>query len=191
MKEKSAKVIRVLTAPPVMALWLILMVNIFNHGVFQRSADTWLAILGLVVIPSMAYPIQRLIKSNSADLRKKERRLAFILNIFGYLGFFIYCLIVQANKELMLISASYLFAVVVLSILNKTTPYRASGHACCVCAPLVLIIKLISWKWILLSFLIGGLMVWASLYLKRHTVKELALGFLSYIIAFTLALIVF
>jgi len=190
MKEKSAKVVRVLTAPPVMALWLVLMVNIFNHGIFQRVADMWMAIFGLVIVPFLAYPIQRLIKSESEDLRKKERRLAFILNIVGYLGFFVYCLIVRANKELMLISSSYLFAVVVLSMINKATPYRASGHACCVCAPLVLIIKLISWKWIGLSLLIGILMVWASLYLKRHTVKELIMGFFSYIIAFILAMFI-
>lgn len=190
MKHTLAKVVRVLTAPPIMALCLVLLVATSNHNIFRSGTDLWMALLGLVVIPTLAYPIEWLKNGKSNELRNKERYLAFILNLVGYLLFFAYGLITHAPSGLRTISTCYFLAVVILIIINKMTPFHASGHACCVSGALILALYLVSWKWLGACLIVGALMVWASLELRRHTPKELLLGFFALLLAFGVTLII-
>lgn len=190
MKHTLAKVVRVLTAPPIMALCLVLLVAANNHNIFRSDTDMLMALLGLVVIPALAYPIEWLKNGKSNELRSKERHLAFILNLVGYLLFFTFGLLTHATSGLRTISTCYFLAVVILTIINKMTPFHASGHACCVSGALILTLYLVSWKWLGACVIIGTLMVWASLELRRHTPKELLLGLVALLLAFGVTLII-
>ena len=84
----------------------------------------------------------------------------------------------------------YFLSVVLLSICNKGFHFRASGHASSFTGPLILMIYFFGWKVIIPSLIIAALIVWSSIYLKRHTIKELAGGILVNIIAFILSVII-
>lgn len=71
---------------------------------------------------------------------------------------------------------TYFISVVLLTFVNKVLKVKASGHACSIIAPCLLIAMFCGWYHIFPCLLIAAASVWASLYLKRHTVKELLFG---------------
>lgn len=71
---------------------------------------------------------------------------------------------------------TYFISVVLLTFVNKVLKVKASGHACSITAPCLLIAMFCGWYHIFPCLLIAAASVWASLYLKRHTVKELLFG---------------
>ncbi|MFB0920082.1 MAG: recombinase family protein [Oscillospiraceae bacterium] len=113
----------------------------------------------------------------------------------------------QWNKNMVariLLNESYMgtqkYPVIVEEALYKAAdtakkPYKiimilASGHACSITGPLILMVYFIGWKCVLPCLALFALIIWASLNLKRHTPKELITGSFSAVIAFAISLLI-
>ena len=175
---KIAKAIRVLTIPPLMVAAL-LSVLFFCDDVFPTVGDYLLSMLFLAIVPVMAYPLQRVVPAWRRGGRRTERKLAFVISIFSY-GAAVACSVARdAVPNLLFISVVYFASVLILTLFNTLTPWRASGHACSIAGPILLICLFVGWYAIPIGAVLYVASFWASVYMKRHTVREFLLGTLS------------
>lgn len=181
-----AKIIRVVTVPPVLLTILILLLWIGREDIFHSGAEAWLSWLLLGGIPLLAYPLQPMLPGFRKQGREGQRRLAFLLNAVGYTSAMIIGYVMNLSKHLKLIFATYFLSLVILIICNLLH-IRASGHACGVSGPLVLLVYFIGWKALIPCLAVGAAVVWSSLTLKRHTGRDLLLGALACAAGFGLA----
>ncbi|MGN1181617.1 MAG: hypothetical protein ACI4SR_01330, partial [Faecalibacillus sp.] len=84
MKEKIAKIIRIITIPPILTLIMLLALRCSYGESFASTQIFHLAIITLVVIPMLAYPLSFIKKSDPMITREKQRKLAFVTNLIGY-----------------------------------------------------------------------------------------------------------
>ena len=189
-KERIAKVIRVLSVPPIMVSVFILILPSHKKYIFTHVSQIIIMILLLGIISALAYVLSDMIPAIKIKGREGQRKLAFITTLIGYTIALLWAIITAVSKELMLICLMYFTSVLLLTICNKGLHFRASGHASSFTGPLILTIYFMGWKVIIPSLFIAILIVWSSVYLKRHTLKELAGGMIvnifSFIISFTL-----
>lgn len=190
MKERIAKIIRVLSVPPIMVSMFILILAFNKSDIFRNPTEIIIMIVLLGFVPALAYVLSSIIPEVKAKGREGQRKLAFITNLLGYSMALLWVIMINVRKELLLICLMYFLSVVLLSICNKGFHFRASGHASSFTGPLILMIYFFGWKVIIPSLIIAALIVWSSIYLKRHTIKELAGGILVNIIAFILSVII-
>lgn len=171
-----AKVLRILTVPPFMALLLVAVLSGKREDILTNSAEVIALLLLLSVIPALAYPWQKWTARDGKADREKQRNMAFVFTAIGYTAAFFWAIITHRNRYLVMICMTYFLAVVMLTVSNKCLHIRASGHACGVTAPLIFLAGLAGWKMVPLCLLLAGAAVWSSLHLKRHTIRELAAG---------------
>lgn len=183
-KDIAAKIIRVLTIPPIMVALLIGILAGARRELFESTSQFWVPILGLGVFPVLAYPFQKLVKGRAETGREQQRNMAFLFTLIGYTATFMWALISQVGRELMIICSTYFFSVVLLTVCNKLLHIRASGHACSVTAPLIIPIYLVNLRMVVPCLILACLVVWSSLYLKRHTRHDLAMGGFICVLAF-------
>ena len=179
---RIAKAIRVITVPPVMVAAL-LVVLCFSRTVFPTVGDFWLALLFLAVVPVLAYPFQQLIPALKRGGRRTQRNLAFVFSFAGYTGAVLCSILRGAVPNLLYIAAVYLCSVVILTLFNLLTPWHASGHGCSLMGPILLICLFVGFYAIPVGALLYGASLWASVYMKRHTVREFLLGSLSAVLS--------
>ena len=74
---------------------------------------------------------------------------------------------------------------------NKVFHVRVSGHACSVSGPLVYSGYFLGIWGIVVGVVCWGLILWASLVMKRHTFKEFLLGTLTCLVSFTIGWLIF
>ena len=171
MKEKTAKIIRIITIPPIEALVMLLILYRIKQEEFGSMGNLLMVILFLTVIPVCSYPIASR-KKDKEDTRNSQRNMAFIFNFLSYLAAMLIGYCVGCTRMLQWILNGYFLSVLVLTIVNKVFKIRASGHACSCTFP-----------YLILSHYFGGYVTgiclilylaefWASVELKRHTVKE-------------------
>lgn len=190
IKERIAKIIRVLSVPPIMVSIFILILAFNKNNIFRNSEEIITMIVFLGLVPALAYVLSGIIPAVRSKGREGQRKLAFVTNLVGYGIALLWAVLTNVSKELLLICLTYFLSVVFLSICNKGFRFRASGHASGFTGPLVLMIYFLGWKVIAPVLIIAALIVWASLYLKRHTIKELAGGILVNILAFIISVII-
>ena len=182
-----AKTIRGITVPPVLVTVLFLILSQTRQDIFTNKSDIILSILLLGFVPVLAYPLQRILPNYKEKGREGSRNLAFIFSIIGYTLAFLQGLLFGTSAFLQLIYNTYFSSVLLLLLMNKVFHIRASGHACCITGPLIFLVFFLNW-WMLIPYvIIGVISFWASIYLHRHTHKELLFGTLMCIIAFTLS----
>lgn len=189
-KERIAKAIRVLSVPPVMVSVLILILAFSKDGIFRSTLEIVITIVLLGFVPILAYGLQKILPGFKEQGREGQRKLAFITNLVGYSAAFLWALIADVENALLLICSTYFFSVVFLTICNKGLHYRASGHASSFTGPLVLLIYFFGWKVIIPCLVSAALIIWSSIYLKRHTVKEIVGGIVVCLLSFTLSLVI-
>ena len=189
-KERIAKAIRVLSVPPVMVSVLILILAFSKDGIFRSALEIVITIVLLGFVPILAYGLQKILPGFKEQGREGQRKLAFITNLVGYSAAFLWALIADVENALLLICSTYFFSVVLLTICNNGLHYRASGHASSFTGPLVLLIYFFGWKVIIPCLVIAALIIWSSIYLKRHTVKEIVGGIVVCLLSFTLSLVI-
>lgn len=189
-KERIAKAIRVLSVPPVMVSVLILILAFSKDGIFRSALEIVITIVLLGFVPILAYGLQKILPGFKEQGREGQRKLAFITNLVGYSAAFLWALIADVENALLLICLTYFFSVVFLTICNNGLHYRASGHASSFTGPLVLLIYFFGWKVIIPCLVIAALIIWSSIYLKRHTVKEIVGGIVVCLLSFTLSLVI-
>ena len=190
IKERIAKIIRVLSVPPIMVSIFILILAFNKNNIFRNSEEIIIMIVFLGLVPALAYVLSGIIPAVRSKGREGQRKLAFVTNLVGYGIALLWAVLTNVSKELLLICLTYFLSVVFLAICNKGFRFRASGHASGFTGPLVLMIYFLDWKVIAPVLIIAALIVWASLYLKRHTIKELAGGILVNILAFIISVMI-
>lgn len=189
-KEHFAKIIRILSVPPIMGSIFILIIAFNKNNIFRNSAEIIIMIILLGLVPALAYVLSGLVPKIKEQGREGQRKLAFITNLVGYSIALLWAVFTNVDKNLLLICLTYFLSVVLLTICNKGLHFRASGHAASFTGPLILMIYFLGWNVIIPSLLTAALIIWSSIYLKRHTIKELAGGMLVNLIAFTLSVII-
>lgn len=183
-KESIAKMIRIVTAPPILVTALILILSMSRDDIFRGMGEILISILLFGIVPVFAYPLQRILPAWKERGREGQRNLAFALNLAGYTSALILGYLSGAGKNLKLIDITYFLSVVILTIFNKFIHIRASGHACGVTGPLLLLMYFTGGAALLPCLVIGAATVWSSLELGRHTRQELAYGAGVCLIAF-------
>ncbi len=189
-KERFAKIIRALSVPPVMVSVFIFILAFHTEDVFRNASEIVIMIVLLGIVPILAYVLSGIIPAVRKQGREGQRKLAFITNLVGYSIALLWAVLTKVDRELLLICLTYFLSVIILTICNKGVGFRASGHASSFTGPLVFLIYFFGWKVVIPSLIIASLIVWSSIFLKRHTAKELAGGIFVNVIAFTLSWII-
>ncbi len=192
--DSFARIIRIISIPPVMVTALIVILSVFRFSVFGEFCQVLLAEIFLAVFPLLAYPLAYVIKPLRKKGREGERETAFVLSLIGYLIGFIYSVASGQSEQLVFIYTVYLISVIALLVVNKIVKVRASGHGCSVTGPCVLFCAAFGARGLIVGAGMYVLVLWASLRTKRHTLKEFLLGsivcgisaFISYIAVFIL-----
>lgn len=175
--DVSARIIRILSVPPVLVILLSLVLYFSDPAVFGGSV--WrpvLMCLFLALIPSLGYPLQLLIPTWKEQGRPLQRKLAFVFSVTGYMAGLIYSLVSGTTRTERLVYFSYVITVLFLIGFNVLIRIRSSGHAAGIAGPLCILVIAVSPWLCLVCIPIWLLSLWASVRLKRHTIREYLLG---------------
>jgi len=175
MELKLAKILRVVSVPPVMATLLLSILYGVRPDMFGSLEVYLLSLLFLAVLPILAYPLQPLVPGFRGKKREGQRNLAILMSVIGYVSSLVYAFCAQVGDSLWLIYLTYFFSGFGLLIFNKVLKVRASGHACAIVGPVVALIYILG-AVALFGLLVLGVVYWASLKTKSHTPSELFWG---------------
>lgn len=178
--------IRVVSVPPVMVGILLVLLFRLKEEVFRSPGEFIASLIGLSLLPVLAYPVSVAIPALRKKGREGQRSLAMYFSTVGYVGVFAYGLIARVGAGLMHIYLGYLLSVIIILVGNKVFKVRISGHACSVSGPLVYSGYFLGAWGVLVGSVCWGLILWASLIMKRHTLKEFLLGTLTCLCSFAL-----
>lgn len=174
--EKAFRVIRVITVPPVFALALLLTVYFRQPGVFASAWQLVCAILFLSALPVLGYPLQRYIPYFRDKGREGQRSLAMICSASGYLLGFVTTLMTQASHALAAIYLEYLLCGIAMLVFNRCFHLRASGHACGIVAPVLLLAAFRLYAAAFLGALLIIPVLLSSVRTGRHSAPQLLGG---------------
>ena len=139
----------------------------------------WHMLGGLVflcILPLLAYPLQKYIPHFKDKGRDGQRSLAMIFSAVGYLLGTLTAFIADAPAELKIIYLEYLLCGIAMLVLNKVFKLKASGHACGIVGPVLLMLYFKMY----IPAIVGTLLIIpvyvSSLKTKRHTAPQLLGG---------------
>ena len=190
MMNKTAKIVRVATIPPMTVLGLLLLLYFGRDDVFANMGQLFCAIFFLMIMPILAYPLSYVIPKIKRKGRDGQRNLAFVFCLLGYSLGLGYAFLFNISSYLFIVFLTYFLSVVILTFFNKVIKIKASGHACSIAGPLASVIYFLGIQSIIWCAIIFALVIWSSLTLKRHTLNELVFGSLSSVVAFLISLVV-
>ena len=188
---KIAHAVRVISVPPVMVGILLTLLYTLRDTVITTAADMVVSLLGLTVLPILAYPVAYAIPAYRKKGREGQRSMAMYFSTVGYVAVFVYGLLTDVGVGLMHIYAGYLFSVIIILVANKIFKVRVSGHACSVSGPLVYSGYFLGPGGIIVGAACWGLILWASLVMKRHTFREFVYGTLTCLFSFAVGWLIF
>ena len=184
-----AKVIRILSVPPVMVTLLIAVILLGKREIFHSGWEIAVLWICLALIPALAYPIADLVPKLRRKGREGERNAAFITSAAGYLIGIVSAVLFK-NPYLIFITGIYVCSVILLLMWNKLFKIRSSGHGCSVVGPLAISVWLFGLPAIPICLAIYAAILWASLYLKRHTLLEFLGGSLLCLISMLMSYLI-
>ena len=173
--SKVAKLVRIATLAPIMALVALTILMGTTKDVFHYVWDYGFAVAFLVILPILAYPLQPLIPSYKDKGREGQRQLAIVMAVLGYIGGIIVALTTTIPEKLKIIYFTYFISGVLIMVFNKLIKVRASGHACGVVGPMALLVFCIG-PFALVGLIVLLVVYWASLKMERHTISQLFWG---------------
>lgn len=179
--ERIAKFVRVITVPPFMVAYLLIVMNSLTNF-FEKKLDIFISWIGLVTLPLIAYLVHRLIPTFYSKGRECQRKIAFIFSLIGYVICFIYGIIRGKSKTQMFFFV-YFFTVLLLAITNKIVHIRASGHATSSVSPAVFSFIYVNTLCGFVFSILFLISIWASLYIKRHKSRDIIAGLLCFVIS--------
>ena len=188
-KNILAKIIRGVAIPPTFVVVLSICMYFLHPTMFRHVGDLVVVIVALALIPALAYPLALVLPGFKGKGRKGSRSLAFITSAVGYVGGIVYAFASGATEDLKFIFGGYMLALIMLLVFNKVFKLKASGHACGIFGPLLYAVYFLGVLWLVPCLAIGAAVVWASVYRKSHTPKELMLGGLCACVGFFVGLI--
>ncbi len=172
--NKIAKVIRVITVAPIMAIILTSLLFLYENAYF-RIWDYIMNLAMIVILPVLSYPAQRVFKIFKGDMRCGERKLAIIFSCCGYTINSLYLLFLPTSNIYKIMVLTYLFSGWLIFIFTFIFKSDASGHMCGVSGPVALLFYAFG-TYFALFFILLIAVGWSSIYLKRHNIKQLLLG---------------
>lgn len=175
-KERLAYVLRILSAPPLMAVVLFAILYAGKPTAFGSAWDLAVPVFGLALVPASAYPLSLLLPSIRRRGREGQRNLAFICSAVGYVGTWLYSLLSACSAAVALICTIYLLSVLLLLAANKQFHIRASGHASGFAGPMIVLSASFGLPALAVCVPCYCLVLWSSVVSKRHTVSEFVLG---------------
>lgn len=179
-----AKIIRIVSAPPIMTCILLLYLKTYYNNVFVSSESFIASIVSFVLLPILAYPIHLLISKRKKDDRNNQRKFAFIFTLVGYSLLALYSLLSTQTEEYKLIVFSYFLSLIILIIFNKLLHFKASGHAASSIGSLIFIVFFQGIKALVPCIIVTLLIQWASIQTKRHTHNQFVVGILIFLGSF-------
>lgn len=174
--DSIAKIIRIITVPPVLVTALLLLVWGNEPEIFAVPYSLPVAVITLGIFPVLSYVFWALIPSFRRKGRDAQRKIAFVFTFIGYLAGMLYGWISHVPARLQLIFNSYFLTVAVLFVINFLFKIKASGHSASVTGPLLFCVVYIGWIALAPCLLIEAASFWASLRTKRHTMTQLLIG---------------
>ena len=175
-KLRAAKIIRVVTVPPVFAALLTTILYIaMGDAAFANRFHYAEAVFSLSLLPVVPYAKKR--------GRKFERTVALIFSVTGYFmgaAFAFFGGGVQVEKVMF---ATYLCSGLLLAILSFIFKYRASGHACGVAGPVAMLTAYLGAAFLPAALLLVPIGI-SSVRLGRHTVLQVIIGSAVSVISF-------
>lgn len=184
-----AKIIRVITVAPVMALFVLLTMFFARPELVGGTLNFLLAVFFLTITPLLAYPLQPVIPRFKDLGREGQRSLAMIFAASGYALGFISSIITKAPFMLFVLYLTYMLTAALLLLFNKAFHLKASGHAAGTVGPLCFIIYIMPTFIPICIIVIAGVF-WSSLYMKRHTIWQLLGGIACTLAALALAVLI-
>lgn len=169
---KFAKVIRVLTVAPVMAMATLCTLFIVDSGLFGEWYHFAISVLFLGVLPLLAYPMQPYVPKFKDRGREGQRTLAMLFAVGGYILGCVTNAFLSAPVSLWIIYLDYLISGMLILVFNKLFRLRASAHACGVAGPAALIAYLGVPVAIIPGVVLYFGALWASIKMKRHTWQQ-------------------
>jgi hypothetical protein len=180
IKETAAKIIRIITVPPVIAAAVI--ISLFAGGrIGLREAVTVIA--AVVLFPLLPYLFFR--------ERDRQRRSGFIFSGIGYTAAVILAFAMKFSPAAKFFVVTYLLSVIILVATHKYLGIRSSAHACGTVGPLVITAYFFGPAAIIPVVLIAAASVVSSLVLERHTLAELMVGGMSSLCAAAICFAIF
>ncbi|MFB4213254.1 hypothetical protein ACE1TH_15295 [Shouchella sp. JSM 1781072] len=170
-----AKIIRVATIAPLMAFVSLLLLFIFEPAVYGGWFQFSFALLFLVVLPVVAYPLQPIVPGFRDKGREGQRNFAILMGVLGYVFGILFAYVTNAPEGITMIYWIYFISGIGIVVFNKVLRIRASGHACGVVGPISFLIYFLG-PIAFIGLLLIALVYWASLKMKRHTLAELIWG---------------
>ena len=172
----ASRIIRRFTVPPVFAILLLLTVYIARPEYVGAWWYIPLGVFFLAILPTLAYPMQRIIPVFKNGGRSAQRTLAMIFSFFGYLGGAIVSALTSAPAKLKLIFFEYLVCGILMIVFNKLLHIKASGHACGVVGP----VMMLGYLRFFVPAIVGAALIVpvyvSSIKTKQHTVGQLIVG---------------
>ena len=187
-KNAIAKIVRGIAIPPTFVLILSVLMYLLRPSAFRGFGDLAIMVFTLAICPALAYPLARILPHYKTAGRAGSRSLAFLTSAVGYTTGTLYAFLSHASDDLKFVFTGYLIALAALTILNKLFKRKASGHACGIVGPLLYTVYYFGPLFLIPCVLIAALVVWASVYRKSHTPKELLLGSFCAFAGFFIAL---
>lgn len=187
--EKFAKIIRTFTVAPICAFLINISVYIFKPEAFNNIYELIIILFVLGIIPILAYPIQSKFKIIKGDQRESERKLAFIFSIVSYIIGALIATIANIPPLQQVIYITYFFSGVFMVIFNFILNIKASGHMCGFVGPMALVMYIIGGVGYF-TVIILLLIIWSSLYLKRHKPTDLIIGSIIPIVSMLLSIFI-
>ena len=181
----TAKIIRVMTVPPIMIALLITLLAMFADNIYDRAAETVVSLVTLALVPVLAYPLSYAVPAWRAKGRECQRTIALVLTPISYLIGIIYGFAAGCSRGAMMIFTGYFISAVALLLMNAVLSVRASGHACCVAGPILYASYWLGLPAIFVGIVVFAAVAWASISTKRHTPREFVFGTLISMAAFS------
>ncbi len=189
-----AKIIRIITIAPIMALLLITLLLILRPEAYNGLYMYFVCFACLCVIPSLSYPIEKKWHwcgkfHPDFDGRKSSRRLAIYFSLFGYAVLTLISFLTHQPRLLNVLCLTYLFSGFLIFLFSVVIKYDASGHACGFIGPVAFLSYNVNWYFLFLLplFLV---IFWSSLKLNRHSVEQVLLGGIFPVVSMIIALLI-
>ena len=138
--RKISSLIRKVTIPPVFAVLLLVAVYVAHPNYFSTIWQLIGGIFFLSVLPTLAYPLQKYIPRFKERGREGQRTLAMLFSFAGYVLGSLTAFATNAPLQLKIIFIEYLLCGVSMLLFNKAFRLKASGHACGVVGPVILLL---------------------------------------------------
>lgn len=174
--SKVSYVVRKITIPPVFALALLVLIYIFHPEYIGSAWQLLLAVVFLAGLPTLAYPLQKYIPQFKDKGRDGQRSLAMLFSFAGYFLGTMAAFLLHSPIELRCVYLEYLLCGIAMLAVNKLFRIKASGHACGIVGPVLIMVyfKLFIPALICALFIVPVCV--SSIKTKRHTPAQLIGG---------------